>query len=81
VGLVKPGGVLFIAIYNDCGEVSRWVAAAEAPIHACRLFFRPLYAVLRLDSRRSSVAARLSARRGTRAYTPGADQPRPAGVG
>jgi len=33
--LIKPGGRLFIAIYNDCGEVSRSWLGASTDITPC----------------------------------------------
>ena len=42
--LVKTGGLLFIAIYNDCGEVSRWWLERKRRYNALPRAFRPLYA-------------------------------------
>jgi len=44
-GLVKPGGVLFIAIYNDCGEISRWWLERKRRYNALPAPLRPLYAI------------------------------------
>jgi 2-polyprenyl-3-methyl-5-hydroxy-6-metoxy-1,4-benzoquinol methylase len=43
--LVKPGGLLFIAIYNDCGEVSRWWLEHKRRYNALPRLLRPIYAV------------------------------------
>lgn len=43
--LVKPGGLLFIAIYNDCGEVSRWWLQRKRRYNALPRPLRPLYAI------------------------------------
>jgi 2-polyprenyl-3-methyl-5-hydroxy-6-metoxy-1,4-benzoquinol methylase len=43
--LVKPGGVLFIAIYNDCGEVSRWWLQRKRRYNALPPLLRPIYAI------------------------------------
>jgi 2-polyprenyl-3-methyl-5-hydroxy-6-metoxy-1,4-benzoquinol methylase len=43
--LVKPGGLLFIAIYNDCGEVSRWWLQRKGRYNALPRPLRPLYAI------------------------------------
>jgi 2-polyprenyl-6-hydroxyphenyl methylase/3-demethylubiquinone-9 3-methyltransferase len=43
--LVKPGGRLFIAIYNDCGEVSRSWLRRKRRYNALPRPLRPLYAV------------------------------------
>lgn len=42
--LVKPGGRLFIAIYNDCGEVSRVWLRRKRRYNALPPLLRPLYA-------------------------------------
>jgi 2-polyprenyl-3-methyl-5-hydroxy-6-metoxy-1,4-benzoquinol methylase len=41
--LVKPGGRLFIAIYNDCGEVSRGWLRRKRRYNALPRLLRPLY--------------------------------------
>src|ERR1700737_1325555 len=43
--LTKPGGVLFIAIYNDCGEVSRWWLQRKRRYNALPALLRPLYVI------------------------------------
>jgi 2-polyprenyl-3-methyl-5-hydroxy-6-metoxy-1,4-benzoquinol methylase len=43
--LVKPGGRLFIAIYNDCGEVSRRWLRRKRRYNTLPRPLRPLYAV------------------------------------
>ena len=43
--LVKPGGRLFIAIYNDCGEVSRSWLRRKRRYNALPRPLRPLYAM------------------------------------
>src|SRR6266478_3625484 len=43
--LVKVGGLLFIAIYNDCGEVSRWWLERKRRYNALSRALRPLYAI------------------------------------
>ncbi len=43
--LVAPGGLLFIAIYNDCGEVSRWWLERKRRYNALPRLLRPLYAI------------------------------------
>jgi len=43
--LVKIGGLLFIAIYNDCGEVSRWWLERKRRYNALSRALRPLYAI------------------------------------
>lgn len=43
--LVKPGGRLFIAIYNDCGEISRAWLRRKRRYNALPRPLRPLYAV------------------------------------
>jgi len=43
--LVKPGGLLFIAIYNDFGEVSRWWLQRKRRYNALPRLVRPLYAI------------------------------------
>ncbi len=43
--LVKIGGLLFIAIYNDCGEVSRWWLERKRRYNALPRALRPLYAI------------------------------------
>jgi 2-polyprenyl-6-hydroxyphenyl methylase/3-demethylubiquinone-9 3-methyltransferase len=43
--LVKPGGLLFIAIYNDCGDVSRWWLQRKRRYNALPHLLRPLYAI------------------------------------
>jgi 2-polyprenyl-3-methyl-5-hydroxy-6-metoxy-1,4-benzoquinol methylase len=42
--LVKPGGRLFIAIYNDCGEISRAWLRRKRRYNALPRPLRPLYA-------------------------------------
>ena len=42
--LVKPGGRLFIAIYNDCGELSREWLRRKRRYNALPRLLRPLYA-------------------------------------
>lgn len=42
--LVKPGGRLFIAIYNDCGEISRAWLRRKRRYNALPRALRPLYA-------------------------------------
>lgn len=44
-GLVKPDGLLFIAIYNDCGDVSRWWLERKRRYNALPAPLRPLYAI------------------------------------
>jgi 2-polyprenyl-6-hydroxyphenyl methylase/3-demethylubiquinone-9 3-methyltransferase len=44
-GLVKPEGTLFIAIYNDCGEVSQWWLERKRRYNALPPLLRPLYAI------------------------------------
>jgi 2-polyprenyl-3-methyl-5-hydroxy-6-metoxy-1,4-benzoquinol methylase len=41
--LVKPGGVLFIAIYNDCGEISRMWHQRKRRYNGLPRLLRPLY--------------------------------------
>jgi 2-polyprenyl-6-hydroxyphenyl methylase/3-demethylubiquinone-9 3-methyltransferase len=41
--LVKPGGLLFIAIYNDCGELSRTWLRRKRRYNALPSLLRPLY--------------------------------------
>lgn len=43
--LVKPAGLLFIAIYNDCGEVSQWWLKRKRRYNALPAILRPLYAI------------------------------------
>jgi 2-polyprenyl-6-hydroxyphenyl methylase/3-demethylubiquinone-9 3-methyltransferase len=43
--LVKPGGLLFIAIYNDCGAVSRWWHHRKRRYNALPRMLRPLYVI------------------------------------
>jgi len=43
--LVKPGGRLFIAIYNDCGEVSRWWLRRKRRYNALPRLLRVPYAI------------------------------------
>jgi 2-polyprenyl-6-hydroxyphenyl methylase/3-demethylubiquinone-9 3-methyltransferase len=43
--MVKPGGLLFIAIYNDCGEVSRSWLERKRRYNALPQVLRPLYAI------------------------------------
>ncbi len=43
--LVKIGGLLFIAIYNYCGEVSRWWLERKRRYNALSRALRPLYAI------------------------------------
>jgi len=43
--MVKTGGLLFIAIYNDCGEVSRWWLERKRRYNALPQVFRPFYAI------------------------------------
>ena len=42
--MVKIGGLLFIAIYNDCGEVSRWWLERKRRYNALPRVLRPFYA-------------------------------------
>jgi 2-polyprenyl-3-methyl-5-hydroxy-6-metoxy-1,4-benzoquinol methylase len=42
---VKPGGRLFIAIYNDCGEISRDWLKKKRIHNALPFWLKPLYAV------------------------------------
>jgi len=44
-GLVKPEGVLFIAIYNDCGALSRWWLQRKRRYNALPRPLRPVYAI------------------------------------
>jgi 2-polyprenyl-6-hydroxyphenyl methylase/3-demethylubiquinone-9 3-methyltransferase len=41
--LVKPGGLLFVAIYNDCGEFSRTWSRRKRQYNALPTLLRPLY--------------------------------------
>jgi 2-polyprenyl-3-methyl-5-hydroxy-6-metoxy-1,4-benzoquinol methylase len=41
--LVKPGGTLFIAVYNDCGAVSRWWLARKRRYQTMPAMLRPIY--------------------------------------
>lgn len=43
--LVKPGGLLFIAIYNDCGDVSRWWLRRKRRYNALPHLLRVPYAM------------------------------------
>jgi len=43
--MVKPGGLLFIAIYNDCGEVSRSWLVRKRRYNALPQLLRPFYAI------------------------------------
>jgi len=43
--MVKTGGLLFIAIYNDCGEVSRSWLERKRRYNALPRVFRPFYAI------------------------------------
>ena len=43
--MVKPGGLLFIAIYNDCGEVSRSWLERKRRYNALPQVLRPFYAI------------------------------------
>ena len=43
--LVKPGGLLFIAIYNDCGEISQRWLERKRRYNALPRALRPLYAI------------------------------------
>ena len=43
--MVKPGGVLFIAIYNDCGQVSQWWLKRKRRYNALPQVLRPFYAI------------------------------------
>jgi hypothetical protein len=43
--VVTTGGLLFIAIYNDCGEVSRWWLERKRRYNALPRILRPLYAI------------------------------------
>ena len=43
--MVKPGGLLFIAIYNDCGEVSRSWLERKRRYNALPQMLRPFYAI------------------------------------
>jgi 2-polyprenyl-6-hydroxyphenyl methylase/3-demethylubiquinone-9 3-methyltransferase len=43
--MVKPGGLLFIAIYNDCGEVSRSWLERKRRYNALPRVLRPFYAI------------------------------------
>lgn len=43
--LVKPGGLLFVAIYNDCGEVSRLWHQRKRRYNAFPPLLRPLYGI------------------------------------
>ncbi|MBV8506533.1 MAG: class I SAM-dependent methyltransferase [Alphaproteobacteria bacterium] len=43
--LVKPAGLLFIAIYNDCGEVSQWWLKRKRRYNALPALLRPLYVI------------------------------------
>jgi hypothetical protein len=43
--LVTVGGLLFIAIYNDCGEVSRWWLERKRRYNALLRAVRPLYVI------------------------------------
>src|SRR5207244_3997415 len=43
--LVKPGGLLFVAVYSDCGEVSRWWLQRKRRYNALPRLLRPLYAL------------------------------------
>src|SRR5215469_3067694 len=44
-GLVKPAGLLFIAIYNDCGEISQWWLKRKRRYNSLPALLRPLYAI------------------------------------
>ncbi|HEU0155560.1 MAG TPA: class I SAM-dependent methyltransferase [Stellaceae bacterium] len=41
--MVKPGGKLFLAIYNDFGEISRWWLARKRRYQRLPRLLRPLY--------------------------------------
>ncbi len=43
--IVKTGGLLFIAIYNDCGEVSRWWLERKRRYNGLPQVLRPFYAI------------------------------------
>jgi 2-polyprenyl-3-methyl-5-hydroxy-6-metoxy-1,4-benzoquinol methylase len=43
--MVKPGGLLFIAIYNDCGQVSQWWLKRKRRYNALPQVLRPFYAI------------------------------------
>ncbi len=43
--MVKSGGLLFIAIYNDCGEVSRRWLERKRRYNALPRMLRPFYAI------------------------------------
>jgi 2-polyprenyl-6-hydroxyphenyl methylase/3-demethylubiquinone-9 3-methyltransferase len=43
--MVKTGGLLFIAIYNDCGEVSRSWLERKRRYNALPQILRPFYAI------------------------------------
>jgi 2-polyprenyl-6-hydroxyphenyl methylase/3-demethylubiquinone-9 3-methyltransferase len=43
--MVKPGGLLFIAIYNDCGHVSQWWLKRKRRYNALPQVLRPFYAI------------------------------------
>ena len=43
--LVAPGGLLFIAIYNDCGEISHWWLQRKRRYNALPRVLRALYAI------------------------------------
>jgi 2-polyprenyl-6-hydroxyphenyl methylase/3-demethylubiquinone-9 3-methyltransferase len=43
--IVKPGGLLFIAIYNDCGQVSQWWLKRKRRYNALPQVLRPFYAI------------------------------------
>lgn len=43
--LVRPGGLLFVAIYNDCGEVSRAWHQRKRRYNALPRLLRPLYGI------------------------------------
>ncbi|MBV9374215.1 MAG: class I SAM-dependent methyltransferase [Alphaproteobacteria bacterium] len=43
--LVNPAGLLFIAIYNDCGQVSQWWLKRKRRYNSLPSLFRPFYAI------------------------------------
>jgi 2-polyprenyl-3-methyl-5-hydroxy-6-metoxy-1,4-benzoquinol methylase len=43
--LVEPGGLLFIAIYNDCGGISEWWLKRKRRYNRLPSILRPLYAI------------------------------------
>ncbi len=45
MNLVKPGGKLYIAIYNDCGKISRMWLGIKKTYNALPGLLRPFYAI------------------------------------